>query len=252
MAAPIRVLIPSDSQEPETLRLALACAQEIAKKAGTSDVLLVTHSKSQLGRTDLTSNLGERASRALLDGREVALPSGAALRHGALTTLRYPSGRPVVVAYYADDRLLDFIDGMDGVQGVVAVPWVPGQVAQWRDRWAPLVPGEEKQAPADLLGDPVAEAALRSISAMINLSYSLIQSHDREWVDGPLRILRAKGHALDAAKIRNWAIRNGWKPGAADDLARRVRKVAGLKNPPRLTGIPNADSRYQRWKSGED
>ena len=135
---------------------------------------------------------------------------------------------------------------------MVAVPWVPGEADQWRERWTPIVHGEERQAPAAILDDPVVEAALRSVSAMINLSNSLIQSHDKEWVDGPLRILRAKGHTLDAAKIRNWAIRNGWQPGAADDLARLVRKVAGMKTRPRLTGIHNAEGRYERWKSGGD
>ncbi len=252
MAAPIRVLIPGDSQEPETLGLALAYAQEIAKKQEARDVLLVTHAKGQLRHTGLAANLGENAARALLDGRGVALASGATLRHGTLATLRYASGRAVIVAYYADDRLLDFVDGMDGVQGVVAVPWVAGDAGQWRERWAPIVHGEEKQTPAAILDDPVVEAALRSVTHMINLSNSLIQSHDKEWVDGALRILRARGHVLDAAKIRNWAIRNGWKPGAADDLARLVRKIAGMKTRPRLTGIPNAEARYARWKGGEE
>jgi hypothetical protein len=252
MAAPIRVLIPGDSQEPEVLGLALAYAQEIAKKAEAREVLLVTHAKGQLRHTGLAANLGETVTRALLGGREVKLPSGATLRHGTLATLRYPSGRPVIIAYYADEKLLDFIDGMAGVKGMVAVPWVPGEVDQWRQRWTPIVHGEEKQAPATLLDDPVVETALRSVSAIINLSNSLIQSHDKEWVDDALRILRAKGHSLDGAKIRNWAIRNGWKPGAADDLAKLVRKIAGMKTRPRLAGIHNADGRYARWKSGED
>ncbi|HEX8623309.1 MAG TPA: hypothetical protein VF718_15175 [Allosphingosinicella sp.] len=252
MAAPIRILIPGDSQEPETLRLALACAQQIARTARSADILLVTHATSQLRHTPLAAHLGEDRARALLDGLELPLPSGATLRHGTIASLRYPSGRPVVVAYYADDKLLDLVDSMAGVEGVVAVPWVPGQVDEWRERWAPIVPGEERQAPADLLDDPVVEAALRSMSATINLSYPLIQSHDREWVDGPLRILRARGHSLDPAKIRNWAIRNGWKAGAADDLAKRVRKFAAMKTRPRLTAIPDAEARYERWKRGEE
>lgn len=252
MSAPIRVLIPGDSQEPEVFALALAYAQEIAKRAETRDVLLVTHANDQLRLTGLAANLGENTAKALLDRREVPLPSGAMLRHGTLATLRYPSGRPVIIAYYADDKLLDFVDGMAGVQGVVAVPWVAGEVDQWRERWGPIVHGEEKHAPAELLDDPVVEAALRSVSAMINLSYSLIQSHDKQWVDDALRVLRAKGHRLDGAKIRNWAIRNGWKPGAADDLAKLARKIAGMKTRPRLAGIHNADARYARWKNGED
>jgi hypothetical protein len=250
MAAPIRVLIPGDSQDPEVLGLALAYAQEIAKKAEVRDVVLVTHTKDQLRHTGLAQNLGEDVAKALLAGRAVSLPSGSTLRYGTLTTLRYSWGKQVIIAYYADEKLLDFVDGITGLKGVVAVPWVSGEAEGWRDRWTPIVHGEERQAPAELIDDPVVETALRSVSNIINLSHSLLQSRDKEWVDDVLRILRAKGHSLDAAKIRNWAIRNGWKPGAADDLAQLVRKVAGLKTRPRLTGIHDVDGRYARWKSG--
>lgn len=252
MVAMIRVLVPGDSQEAESVELSLAYAQEIAKKTGARDVLLLTHTKAQLRHTGLAASLGEKASKALLAGREVALSSGATLRHGTLATARYTSGKPVVIAYYADGKLIDFVDGMAGVSGVVAVPWMPGEVDQWRERWSPIVHGEEKRAPVDILDDPVVETALRSVSGIINLSHALLQARDKEWVDDALRILCAKGHSLDAAKTRNWAIRNGWKPGAADDLAKLVRKVAGLKTRPRLAGIHNADGRYARWTAGED
>jgi hypothetical protein len=251
VVAPIRVLIPGDSQEPEVLGLALAYAQEIAKKSEARDVILVTHTKGQLSDTGLASNLGAKVTKALLSGREVSLNTGAKLRHGTTATLRYHSGRSVIIAYYADDKLLDFVDGMTEVKGVVAVPWVPGQVDQWLERWTPIVHGKEKQAPAAILDDPVVEAALQSVSNIINHSHSLLQSRDKEWVDDALRILRAKGHLLDEMKIRNWAIRNGWKPGAADDLAKLVRKIAGMTTRPRLTSIHNPDGRYARWKSGE-
>ena len=51
MSAPIRALISTDSQEAETLSLALGYAQEIARKEKVSDVLLVTHAKAQLQHT---------------------------------------------------------------------------------------------------------------------------------------------------------------------------------------------------------
>lgn len=251
MSIPIRALIPSDSQDAPTLQLALGYAQEIARKEKVQDVLLVTHAKAQLQHTGLATALGAPAVKALLAGRQVALASGATLRHGTMATLRYASGRPVIIAYYADEKLLDFVDGMTGVKGVVAVPWVAGDADRWRERWNPLVHGEERRGPAAIIDDAVVETALRSVSTIINLSHSMLQARDRQWVDETLRMLRAKGHALDAAAIRNWAIRNGWKPGAADDLAKLAQKVGGLKAKPRLTGIHNADARYARWVGGE-
>ena len=252
MTTPIRVLVPNDSQDPEALALALAYAQEIVRKVGSTDILIITHTKDQLRHTGLGANLGENAAKALLAGRQASLSSGATLRHGTLATLRYASGKPVIIAYYADEKLLDFVDGMTGVKGVVAVPWVPGEVDQWRERWTPIVHGQEKQAPAAILDDAVVEIALRSVSGMINLSHGLLQSRDKEWVDDTLRILRAKGHSLDPAKIRNWAIRNGWKPGAADDLSKLARKISGMTTRPRLASIHNADERYARWQRKED
>jgi hypothetical protein len=59
-------------------------------------------------------------------------------------------------------------------------------------------------------------------------------------------------HALDAAKIRNWPFRNGWKPGAADELAKLMNKIVGFMARPHLTNIPNAKTRYTSWKGGGD
>lgn len=252
MNQPIRVLIPIDCQDPEALMLSLAYAQEIGKKTSTRDILLVTHAKDQLRHTPLADNLGAIATKALLAGRPASLPSGATLRHGTLATLRYFSGKAVVIAYYADEKLLEFVDGIERLTGVVAVPWVPGENDTWRERWTPIVHGEAKQEPASILDDAVVEAALRSVSGIVNLSHTLLQSRDKEWVNEVLRILRAKGHTLEPLKIKNWAIRYGWKPGAADELAKLARKVGELKTKPRLTEIHDPNGRYARWKSGEN
>lgn len=75
----------------------------------------------------------------------------------------------------------------------------------------------------------------------------MLHPRDKEHVDETLRILRANGHSLKPAEMRSWAIRNGWKPGAADELAKLVQRIAGLKNRPYLTKIHNAHGRYQSW-----
>lgn len=251
MSKPIRVLIPVDSHDPEAVSLALGYAQEIAKMKGLSEVLLITHTKGQLDHTSLERDLGRAASKALSAGKTVSLSTGATLRYGTLATLRHFSGKAVAIAYYVDEKLVDFVDGLRGIEGVIAVPWVPGELDNWRERWNPIVHGEAKKEPTDILNDPVVETALRSVSTIINLSHSVLQTRDEAWVDDTLRILRAKGHALDGQKLKNWAIRNGWKPGAANDLAKRAQKIGHMKTKPRLSAIANANDRYARWKSGE-
>jgi hypothetical protein len=67
-------------------------------------------------------------------------------------------------------------------------------------------------------------------------------------LDEAFRILRAKGHALDPAAIKSWAIRQGWKPGGADELSKVAAKIAKLKNKPSLGALHDPHGRYERWK----
>lgn len=247
MASPIRVLIPVDSQEPEAWGLALAYAEQIAEHTGSQDIVLVTHAKEQLRHTGLAEHMGAATAKALAAGKPVALSSGATLRHGTLFTLRYFSGKTVIIAYYADEKLLDFVDAMDGLAGVVVVPWIPGESDAWRERWMPIVHGEAKQEASAIIDDPVVEAALLSLTGVMNLAHPLLRQREKDWSDETFRILRAKGHAFDPAKVKSWAIRGGWKPGAAEELSRLARTVADLKTKPRLSGIHDPDGRYARW-----
>lgn len=249
MSKIVRVVVPAEVDDAEAVGLALGYAQELAKILKTQEILLLTHTKGQLNNTSLSDNLGASVTKALLANRPVALPSGAKLRHGTLSTLRYSSGRSVVIAYYADEKLLDFVDGKTDFVGVVAVPWIPNEIGQWCQRWSPIIHGEEQQAPAKIIDDPIMEAALQSITSNMNLSHSMIRSYEKEWASEAFRILRAKGHLIDAAKVKNWAVRDGWKPKAADELARIADKIASMKTKPRLTAIHNAEDRYQHWKA---
>jgi hypothetical protein len=249
MKLPVRVLLPIDSQSAETVEMAIAYAQEICKSTATKDVLLITHTKDQLRHTALGEHLGAVVVKALIGGRSVPLSTGATLNHGTLATLRYFSGKAVVIAYYADEKLLEFVDCMRTLAGAVVIPWVPGEANLWRERWTPIVHGEEKLEPVAILDDPIIVAALDALLSTVNLSHSMLQYRDREWANETLRILRAKGHVLDPQKIKNWAIRNSWKPGAAGELATLAQRLSGLKARPRLTGIHDPNGRYNRWRS---
>jgi hypothetical protein len=227
----------------------LGYAQEIAKISKTQDVLLITHTKGQLDGTSLSDHLGASVTKALLTNRQVKLPSGASLRHGTQATLRYSSGKSVVIANYADAKLLDFVDSKKDFVGIVAVPWTPSEIDQWCQRWSPIVHGEEQKAPTKIINDPVVEAALRSITGNMNLSHSVVRPYEKDWAKDAFRILRAKGHTIEAAKVKNWAVREGWKPKAADELAKIADKIANMKTKPRLAEIHDPEGRYERWKA---
>jgi len=249
MSKIVRVLVPLDSQDAQTVGLALGYAEQIGKAAGVTDVILLTHTKGQLDGTGLARALGDGAVRALKKGSTAGLPSGGRLHSETRQTLRYQARNATIIAYYADEALLDFVDGLDNVAGVVAVPWVSGEADGWAERWNAIVHGDEKKAPAALIDDAVVVRALEGLTAIINLSTGLGHPRDKERANEYLRILRAKGHRDPSATIKSWAIRHGWSPKAASDLETLSSKIWALKTKPSLASFHDPDGRYARWKA---
>jgi hypothetical protein len=246
----IRVLVPLDSQSSEAFQAATGYATAICEKNSVSDVILLTHTKHQLNHTSLSRCLGDRAVRALAKGA-VGLGSGVSLSAETMRTLRWPARRSVLIVYYAEAEILNFVDGLKNVVGVVAVPDLPGQADAWAERWGVIVPGGAKKPPATLIEDEVVVRALEMLTKMVNLSSGLGHPRDKAFANDTLRILRAKGHADPTNNIRSWAIRNGWKPEHAADLEALSRKIWGLKVKPSLSSIYNPHERYERWRLGD-
>ncbi|WP_167074864.1 hypothetical protein [Sphingomonas vulcanisoli] len=130
-----------------------------------------------------------------------------------------------------------------------AVPEFDDQVERWVSRWNPVVPGQAAKAAKPLLTDAVVEKALTTLTSLINLGNGVLVARDKEKADEILRILRAKGHSFDPIAIKSWAIQQGWKNGAADELAKLAVRVGGLKGKPSISGYHDPDGRYARWAS---
>jgi hypothetical protein len=247
MKKPIRVLLPLDSQSTETLGLALSYASGICKEFGTQDIILLTHTKHQLEHTSLSTALGAARAKALSKG-PIAIQGGGQLKAETMKTLRIPPKNSVIIAYYAEPQILDYIDGLNNVAGVVVVPDHPGDADKWVDRWGAAVHGQTRPAsPPSLIGDPVFVRALEALSRLVNLSTGLGDPRDKAMANEILRILRAKGHADQSANIRSWAIRHGWRPDDAADLEALARKIWALKAKPSLSAIHDPEGRYLRW-----
>lgn len=91
------------------------------------------------------------------------------------------------------------------------------------------------------------ERALESLTKSVNLANGMLTAPDAERTDETLSILRAKGHVLDPAAIRSWAIRAGWRLKAADELMRKAERMHKRTTKPTLARINNAQARYDRW-----
>ena len=256
MTDPVRVLVPLDSQAPETVQYAFTYAKKIAEKSATPlDVVLLTHTKAQPGFMHLDAVLGARGSKALSKGA-VQLPWGGSLRSETLQTIKSSVIGPkpaIVIVYFAEAKILDFVDGLKNLEGLIVVPDLPGGAKAWAERWSPATHGQaQRAAPAVLISDPVVVQALTSLSKMVNLSTGLLNPRDKDYADEVLRILRAKGHSDPSGQIKSWAIQNGWRPDGATALEALSRKVWSLQRAPSTRGYHNVEGRYARWSGGED
>lgn len=248
MTSPTRIAFLQDGTEPTAWTHASGAALAILQQVGGSgvEIVLLTHSQHQLKGTSLASALGGPAVKVLLKGDTVTFGS-TTLRHATLRTLSRIRRNAVVMAYYADDAMLDEVDGISGLAGVVAMPDLPDTISGWVERWNPIVPGKA-QAPTAPLLDTIFENALTSLSGLVNLSHGIMNPRDKGYADETLRILRAKGHVADSEKVTSWAIRNGWKPGAAKELGALAGRIGALKSEPSLSGFHNPEGKYEGWK----
>lgn len=250
MATTHRIFLPIDGYDPNSWPIAIHWAEQIhaACSPQVGDVVLLLHQQSILAQSSLTEFMGPQIVKALRASNPVRLPSGATLRLETKRTIRHFARPTIIISFYADDSILEMVDGLTNVAGVVAVEDLKGSADRWKERWSPIVPGEAPKPPVQLIKDPVVLKALESLSGLVNKSNSVLTSSYEDWVKDVLRILRAKGHSADPQDIKSWAIKDGWKPGAANDLAKLAKKTFEMKTKPSIAYIANANERYDRWR----
>lgn len=248
---PVRVNVPIDCYEADSWNYALAYAAKIAADRNVAEIILLVHTRNQLEHTSLSRFLGPQVIKALGKGA-IPIQSGPRLRAETMKTLRYVHAKAVIIAFYAEERMLDFIDDLTNVEGVVVVPDQLDGADAWVARWGANVHGQEAKAAAVLIDDPTFVRALETLTKIINRTTGLGNPRDKQMADGILRILRAKGHSDQTTNIKSWALRNGWTLAGATQLETLSRKIWSLKNKPSLSSIYNAHERYSDWKSDGD
>jgi hypothetical protein len=249
---PVRVLLPVDGYHQQSWDFALGYAEQINEARSAEKTVLLLHQKNILDHSTLAGMMHPSHKKALLKNQALNLPSGAKLVLHTMQNIPRILNNATVIVFYADDRILELVDGIKNLAGVVVVPDVLGEIEQWKARWNPQVPGEKSQAPKQIIDDPVVEQALISLTSLVNTGNGVMVSRDKEWAKDVLSILRAKGHSEDAGHIKSWAIKNGWQPKAATELAALAKKIFERRTKPSLANIANAHERYQRWCDGED
>lgn len=243
-----RVIVPVDTTDPTSWSEALSRAEAIclSRAPAITEVILLVASAAQIKNGHLVNYLGTAMAGTLAKGDRVTLPWGADLRLVTKRTVRTIE-RGVVIVFYADDTLLEIVDGMPELAGAIAVPASRAEVSGWEERWNPEVVGETPRLPAVLVADAVVENALLELTRSVNPVTSLLDPREKPQVEEVMKILRANGHKVERAGIVSWAIKNGWSPGKAAELGKVAERVLGMTTKPKLSGIHDAERRYSRW-----
>lgn len=243
-----RILISLDSQDPASWEYAIAYVDQIGKARGQhGDTVLLVHTKDQINGTCLGGHMGVAQAKALSAGKTLDLPFGGSLRLSTLTTLGYNLKDTIIIAFFAEEKMLGIVDDHRELAGVIVVPDLLNSANEWASRWSPVVHGQEQVASQPLIDDSVVEVAMNQLTSQINLSTGLGNPSDKDMANEMLRILRCKKHVIDGKKLRSWAIKNGWRSSDARDLSQLAEKIGSLKNNPSMAKIYDWQGRYQRW-----
>ena len=159
-------------------------------------------------------------------------------------------GRPVL-AVWPDEKTLHEVTRGGAPHAICVVLWTEVEaVLSWlRAQSATDLTGASGSLSAPGIADPVVEAALRTLSATVNLSTGLGHPSDRSGAVHLFRELRRNGHQFDANEVYQWAIAHGWTGGGA----RQIREVAQGVNDGRqfrvATTSPWRTDIIQRWRA---
>jgi hypothetical protein len=138
----------------------------------------------------------------------------------------FPHPGPVVVSFWPGIEDLEQLDSAQELKALAVVPWLEEYIDTWRAaRGANDLLGTRATPEAPTLSDPVVEAALRSVTRMINVSTGLANPRDRSTAIHSFKILRRNGHTIDPGEIPAWAMANGWGAEDARELGELARGV---------------------------
>lgn len=214
---------------------------------GVDELIVFIPTKAQLEQTSLAEVLGEPNSKSLLKGEKVPI-AGVTTRLETERSFRHARNTTGILVVYADKSMMDKVDENPGAAFVVAVPANAGMLDRWRDTWRPQVHGEPQEAQTSQISDAVVERAIREVVESFNMSHGTLSAGYRDHAVRVLRTLRYLGHHTENPKnIRAWAVANGWKPSAADELETLAGRVFALKGKPQDLDRVQLERDKSRW-----
>lgn len=121
--------------------------------------------------------------------------------------------------FWPSDPALDELDGRQP-PAICAIPSARERISGWLEAWAPhdlLTPDAEIAAVG--ISNPVVAVALDDLTDSVNHNNGLHSPYERSLAISTFRALIDGGEAIAPEEIRAWAVRHGWEPRYARDLA---------------------------------
>lgn len=167
--------------------------------------------------------IGAGPARRLRKDRELGL--------GGLTLEMYTEVKPPsayegpILAVWTRDKSLDKLD-TTGAAAICAAPWNPDNIADWKANWNPIDVRTGQAAGSDTtVSNPVVSKGLEHLTDRVNLGTGLTHPSDRSSAIQLFQLFVQGGEAYIADEIRAWAVRQGWQPEDARELAEVADKV---------------------------
>lgn len=217
-----RCYVDAHGPDDDAVKVALAWAVRFATEHGHRRAMVFT---STLSQVDSLANI--------LGANPAKLRRDRSFRVGNVTvdlvTERQASTRrqdgPVVGLWVDDQQLEMRLDGLDA-PALCVVPWNRADIEQWKANWNPADLRTGKPAgQAVTIGNLVVEAAMRSLTVAVNLSTGLSHPSDKEAAVQTFRLLRDSGERFEPSEVQAWAVRNGWRPRHARELAEVAQAI---------------------------
>lgn len=159
--------------------------------------------------------------KALCAGKALSI-NGINLRLESLKTFNEYMDYQLLVGIYLREESLDTFDSPARVAALMYLPWTEKEGRLWLSAWEATVIGQEKWQPEPLQLDESVVASLEDLTHSINLSTGLINSMDKKSALEMFASFRRKGLYPNPEDIRRWALRHGWEPRYARDLAHQA------------------------------
>jgi hypothetical protein len=214
-----RILVWETAQEGEAEGLVFAYLLELLRQPDMPGEAAILVPAKRFCDHILRRALPDAAVKTLVAGRTLTDRGVGSIRLESLQTTDRWWEAGIVAAMYASKEMLDRVDSARGLRAAVVLGTTGDEdVREWERTWSPLVHGAAQPGQVRTVGSRVVDAALASLSALINPSTRLGEPDYKSMAIDMFRVLRENGERWDPGNVRAWALRHGWTPLHADQL----------------------------------